>query len=108
MNREHKTRGRRGWRIFSAVLCLAGLLVLAACWGGEEPPSIWENRVGAFTLDEAEQLYGPATACQDMSGGDRVCAWFVSGRSGWSDRAILIFDEGGVLKSVEREGTLGQ
>ncbi len=106
MKRECKAKGWRGWRAISVALCLAGLLILAACWGGEPPPSIWENRVGAFTLEEAEKSYGPATACQDMSNGDRMCAWFVSGNSGWSDRAVLIFDETGVLKSVEREGSL--
>ena len=92
--------------IMRYCICLAllsGLLLLSGC---SEKADVWTPRIGNFSYQDAENMYGPPTACQEMENGDRLCGWYSGGRAAWNDRAMLLFDSYGILKEVPVPGDL--
>lgn len=81
-------------------------IALIFALGCSDPTAIWAPRIDNFTYDEAVNLYGEPTACQELENGDKLCGWYGNSQSGWNKRTVLRFDGYGVLREVPVTGNL--
>ncbi len=81
-------------------VCLLAGLLLFGC-GGKAAVD-WQERVGVYTIQDAERDYGPVTGTQALSDDSVMYVWYDTGGRKWKNTLALIFDADGKLKKVEK------
>ncbi len=88
-------------RLLVLALCLWLCLSVVHCGGGS-PPIDWNERIGVYTLEQAQQDYGEPQGYQDIGDGTRLYLWYNQGRFKWYNVVGLVFDQQGKLVKVDR------
>jgi len=86
---------------FASALALFALTLfaLAGC-AGTDTPEEWKAWIDTATYDQVVREWGEPTGCQQMSATDRMCEWDAHSYAVSDRRLLLMFDQGGVLRSV--------